>query len=434
MYSKKLNKERERDPKGLYFLFSVEAVERFQFYGMRALLALFLVNAIGYDETCSSRIFGWYTACVYLTALVGGIIADKYLGQRRSITIGAIIMSIGEFTLASYEIIPQEIALTAGLIFIVVGNGFFKPNISAMVGKLYENPNDERLDRAFSIFYMGINLGAFAGSLICGQIGQIVGWKYGFIVAGSVMLLGTAVYYFLQKKMLGNIGLKPVNKDKEKSEPLTKQDYDKIKSIGILTLFSVFFFTCFEQAGTSLTYFADDKTQLPQIFGFQLKSTFFQALNPMFILILTPLFTWIWKSVRKNPSIPGKFGLGLFIQGIGYIIMVAGASVYLENNAPVSMLYLTGCYFFCTVGELCVSPIGLSMIRKLAPVKYISLFFGVWFVSAFLGNLFAGYLASYYTRLKVTEFFSIPMLISIIFAILMWLLTKKTKTWMHGAE
>ncbi|MDR2058398.1 MAG: oligopeptide:H+ symporter [Dysgonamonadaceae bacterium] len=265
-------------------------------------------------------------------------------------------------------------------------------------------------------------------------LGQGIAWKYSFMAAGTVMLLSTVVYHLLQRRMLGNVGLKPVGKSKVETKPLTAQDYDKMKAIFILTAFSVLFFAFFEQAGSSLSFFADEATELPKIFGFQFKSTFFQSVNPMFILILTPFFSWIWKTLKKHePSIPGKFGWGLLLQGIGFIIITIGASVYLKNgNMPVSILYLTGCYFFSTVGELCLSPIGLSMIRKLAPVKYMSLFMGVWFLSSFLGNFLAGQLASYYEKWDLTTLFSIPAILSIIFALLMWAITKKVKTWMHG--
>jgi POT family proton-dependent oligopeptide transporter len=445
MSSKEVLNKTEKQPKGLYFLFAIEAAERFQYYGMRAILVLFLTSSvIDFSRSDALQIYGFFIALCYLSPLFGGLIADKYIGQRRSILIGGSIMAVGEFILAGYGFIHARVALWIGLTLIVVGNGFFKSTISSVVGFMYK-PNDPRLANAFGIFYMGINLGALFGALICGQLGESVAWRYGFLAAGITMLLSTLVYYFLQQRMLGDIGLTPVGRDKTKSkiktEPLTAQDYDKLKAICVLSAGSVFFWAFFEQAGSSLVLYANDAVKIPPIFGFQIKSTVFQSINPMFILILTPIFGWIWRALRKRkhePSIPGKFGWGLLLQGIGFIIITIGAGIYIENietgKSLLGIFFLTGCYFFCTAGELCLSPVGLSMIRKLAPLKYTSMFMGLWFLSIFLGGLLAGQLASFYEKWELTTLFSVPAILSIIFAIAIWAMSRKIKSWMHGVE
>ncbi|MDR2627212.1 MAG: peptide MFS transporter [Dysgonamonadaceae bacterium] len=432
-----------KHPKGLYMLFMVEMWERFNYYGMRAILSLFMISTvIGFEKSGASQIYGWFTALVYLTPVLGGYIADNFIGKRRSVVIGSIVMALGQFTLASYELIPARLALLLGLVLIIVGNGFFKPNISSIVGELYEE-NDSRRDRAFTIFYMGINLGALIAPFVCGYLGQGIAWKYGFIAAGCGMIFGLITYLSLQKKFLGDIGLRPVGRlEKEDTtkanKTLTKGERDKIKAIFTFTFFAVFFFAFFEQAGTSLTFFADEATRLPtfNLFGhtIQIRSSFFQSINPLFVLLLAPLFSMLWSKLgRREPSIPAKFGWGLFLQAIAFAVIAVGASVYLRSG-PVSMLWLVMLYFFCTTGELCLSPIGLSMVTKLAPAKYMSLLMGVWLMSSFFGNLLAGWLASFYEELRLTTLFSVPAVLSMVFAAFMWIMTKRIKVWMHGVK
>jgi POT family proton-dependent oligopeptide transporter len=433
-------------------LFMVEMWERFNYYGMRALLALFMISTvIGFTKATSSKIYGLFTAFVYLTPVIGGYLADRYIGKRHSITIGAILMALGQFTLASYEVIHARTALGVGLVLIIIGNGFFKPNISAIVGELYEK-NDPRRDGAFTIFYMGINLGAFIAPFVCGFFGEPLDpaniaeaykWKYGFIAAGTGMVIGLIWYLFSQKKYLGEIGLYPVTKTnasnkEELNRPLTSEDWDKIKAIGTFVFFAVFFFAFFEQAGTSLNFFAKEATrQTFSLFGLweiPLKASYFQAINPVFVVLLAPVFAKMWISMgEKEFSIPNKFGWGLFLQGLGFAIIAIGASFYLQGG-PVSALWLVGVYLLCTMGELCLSPVGLSMVTKLAPAKFMSLLMGVWLMSSFFGNLLAGWLASFYESWKLTTLFSIPAVSSIAFGIIMWIMTAKVKKWMHGVK
>ena len=377
----KHNVTKHGQPKALYMLFMVEMWERFNYYGMRALLSLFMISTvIGFTKATSSKIYGMFTALVYLTPVLGGYLADRYIGKRHSITIGAILMAMGQFTLASYELINPILALGTGLTLIIIGNGFFKPNISTIVGELYE-PNDPRRDGGFTIFYMGINVGAFFAPFICGFLGEPTDpmnvleaykWKYGFMAAGTGMLIGLVWYLVSQNKYLGHIGLHPVTKndqdedpeEKAKAEaakkPLTDEEWDKIKAIFTFVFFAIFFFAFFEQAGTSLNFFAKEATNLtpvlPIIGQITLKASYFQAVNPIFVVLFAPLFAKLWlKMGTKDPSIPSKFGWGLFLQGIGFAAVAIGAALY-QANGPVSAIWLILVYLFCTMGELCLSP------------------------------------------------------------------------------
>lgn len=455
----KHNVTRKGQPKALYMLFMVEMWERFNYYGMRALLSLFMISTvIGFSKATSSKIYGMFTALVYLTPVLGGYLADRYIGKRHSITIGAILMALGQFTLASYELINPILALGTGLTLIIIGNGFFKPNISTIVGELYE-PNDARRDGGFTIFYMGINVGAFFAPFICGFLGEPTDpmnaleaykWKYGFMAAGVGMVIGLVWYLVSQNKYLGHIGLHPVTKndqdedpeEKAKAEaakkPLTQDEWDKIKAIFTFVFFAIFFFAFFEQAGTSLNFFAKEATNLtpvlPIIGQITLKASYFQAVNPIFVVLLAPMFAKLWlKMGTKDPSIPSKFGWGLFLQGIGFTAIAIGAALY-QANGPVSAIWLILVYLFCTMGELCLSPVGLSMVTKLAPLKFMSLFMGVWLTASFFGNLLAGWLASYYESWSLTTLFSVPAGLSLLFGIIMWIMTGKIKQWMHGVH
>jgi POT family proton-dependent oligopeptide transporter len=447
-----------KHPKGLYFLFIVGMWERFNYYGMRALLALFMISAVlGFDKADAANIYGWFTALVFLTPVIGGYLADRFIGKGTAIVLGAALMAAGQFSLAAYGVLPVHLSFFAGLLLIAVGNGFFKSASHALVGDLY-GVADRRRDSAFTIFYMGINLGALIAPLVCGYLGQTIAWKWGFVAAGIGMLISLAIYLAFYRKYLGNVNLKPYKSVAHKTNntnnqssvsqghsgdsgvatPLTKEDRDKIKAIFVFTFISVFFWAFFEQAGTSLTFFADESTRLPvvNLFGWEIKvqSTFFQAINPLFILLLGPLFTLLWAKLgRREPSTPSKFAWGLLAQGVAFAVMAVGAAVYLGGGkAPVSMMWLVMLYFFCSVGELCLSPIGMSMVTKLAPVRFMSLLMGVWLASSFFGNLLAGWLASYYEEWALTTLFSVPAVCSVLFAAIMWIMTRKVKQWMHG--
>ena len=440
-------------PKGLYMLFMVEMWERFSFYGMRALLTLFMVSAVvGFDRKTAMSVYSWFLALVYLTPVIGGYLADNYIGKRHSVTIGAILMAAGQFTLASYGFIPVKVALFAGLTLIVLGNGFFKPTISSLVGDLYE-PNDSRRDSGFTIFYMGINVGAFIAPFITGFLGEQsrvtaaswVQWKYGFLAAGIGLVIGLIWYLVSQKKYLGEIGLYPAKHKKSNvaataDKPLTKEEKDRIKAIFIFTFFAIFFFAFFEQAGSSLTMITNDyvNRMITNPFTgrlFEVPTSWFQSANPIFVVMLAPLFSKLWITMgrrNKEPETAVKFGWGLFLLGIGYLVIAWGAS-YLTGG-KISMMWVLAMYFLHTTGELCLSPVGLSLMTKLSPAKYVSMFIGVWFIGTTLGNKLSGTLAGMMEQMSTVKFLLMPAACSIFFAILIWFLAKNIKKWMHGVQ
>ncbi len=449
-------------PKGLYFLFTIEMWERFSYYGMRALLTLYMVKFLLFDTEKAGNVYGIYTGLVYLTPLIGGYLADRYLGQKKCIIIGAILMCLGQFILA----VPDMSFFYAALALLIIGNGFFKPNISTIVGQLYE-PHDPRRDGGFTIFYMGINLGALFSPLICGTLGEKVGFSYGFASAGVGMLVGLLIFLWGQNRYIKDVGNCPqychceelatkqskeirknnfwiatlpsvARNDNEKDckNSLTKNEKQQIAVIFILMFFTIFFWAAFEQAGSSLTLFADRSTdRIIPFLNFEIPASWFQSVNPLFIMLLAPFFSNLWlglADINKNPSTPIKFSLGLLLVSIGFLLMIA-ASLF-SNGSKVSILWLLGVYLFHTLGELCVSPVGLSVVTKLAPVKFLSLLMGTWFLSSFFANSLAGVFAGCYDSLNQAQFFAIPALITFVSAIILFFLSKPIKNWMHGVD
>ena len=384
-------------PSGLTTLFFTEMWERFSYYGMRALLVLFMVAApaaggLGYDNKKAGLIYGIYTMSVFMMSLPGGWVADRFLGARRAVLIGGIVIALGHFSMA----VPSIATFYAGLVLIVFGTGLLKPNISTMVGSLYSE-NDDRRDAGFSLFYMGINLGAFLSPLVCGYLGQRIDWHYGFGAAGVGMTLGL-VQYLLGGKRLGRVGERPAKKSAEEQararEPLTREEWKRLSVVGILFFFSVLFWMAFEQAGSSLNLFADQLTRTT-IFGLSFPSSWFQSVNSIFILALAPVFSWLWIRLgSRQPSSPTKFAIGLFFAGLGFLVVAWAAS--LSGQGKVSPMWLILVYLFHTVGELSLSPVGLSMVTKLAPAKIVGLMMGVWFASLALGNLAAGLVGGFF--------------------------------------
>jgi POT family proton-dependent oligopeptide transporter len=403
-------------PKGLYFLFFTEMWERFSYYGMRAIFILFMTKVLLLDDVNASQIYGSYTGLVYLTPLLGGYLCDKFLGNRRSIVIGGFLMAVGQFFMFLSASSGGDFGITmmwTGLTALIIGNGFFKPNISTMVGQLYP-ANDRRIDSAFTIFYMGINLGAFFSPLVCGSMD----FKWGFLAACIGMLVGLVTFVMYQKKYLiseegkeiglpvkkldlpnilaiiGSIGLiffmlnfkqmfksdidiisyfiygamiiMPIVIFSDKS--LLPFERKRIAVIFILAFFVIFFWGAFEQAGASLTLFADRQTDR-FIFGKEMDAAYFQSINPLSVIVLAPVFTLIWGFlyVRKmEPSSPYKMAFGLTLVALGYVV-IAIAVKGLGVEDKISMWWLVALYIIHTMGELCLSPIGLSMVSKLAP-------------------------------------------------------------------
>ncbi|MDD4005314.1 MAG: peptide MFS transporter, partial [Elusimicrobiaceae bacterium] len=319
------------------------------------------------------------------------------------------------------------------------GNGFFKPNISTIVGQLYA-PDDPRRDGAFTIFYMGINLGALFAPLICGTLGEKYDWRYGFGAAGFGMLIGLFTYLHGQHKHLGDIGLKPAGGQKKAADgtnientPLTLVEKQRLAVIIILTAFSVFFWSAFEQAGSSLTLFADQSVNR-QIFGWTVPASYFQSLNPLFIMILAPFFANMWVNLSERglePRTPVKFIYGLSFLGSGFVLMILAAYMY-KTSGAVSMLWMVAVYLLHTLGELCLSPVGLSTVTKLSPLRFVSVMMGVWLGSSFLANIVGGMFAGDYDNMNKVLFFTIPTCTAFGSAIILWGLSGKLKKWMHG--
>ena len=453
-------------PKGLYLLFFTEMWERFSYYGMRAIFTLFMVNALMFDKSLTSTVYGNYTGLVYLTPLIGGYVADRYWGNRRSIFIGGVMMAIGQFFMFLAGSFYTEVGFATtmmftGLGFLIFGNGFFKPNISTMVGQLYPE-GDKRVDSAFTIFYMGINLGAFIAPLVCGTLGEVydqdglvvpAAFKWGFLAACIGMIISIISFELLKNKYVVSptgeaIGTTPKKVAKPAGEKkkvnvkqmmnwaiislllfivfkgllgfdligafiytaciiapasiitdksLTSVEKQKIWVVFIIAFFVIFFWSAFEQAGASLTYFAQEQTDR-SLFGSEIPSSFFQSINAVAIVIFAPIFAIIWTRLGKNdrePSSPVKQALGLFLLAVGYLIIAMGVKD-LDPALKVSMFWLVTLYTVHTFGELCLSPIGLSMVVKLAPVRFASLLMGVWFLSTATANKFAGDLSSLY--------------------------------------
>lgn len=418
-------------PKGLYLLFSVEMWERFSYYGMRAMLVLYMLEKLSFSNYQASSIYGFYTGFVYLTPLLGGYLADKFLGQRKSISIGAIVMLLGLFALAS----GTEWLFFPALTLMIIGNGFFKSNISTIVGMLYGDDKQKR-DSGFTIFYMGINLGAFLSPLVCGTLAMKFGYNYGFFAAGIGMLIGYITYKLGEDRLLGENGLYPVHVQKaeteEEKKALTLRDKRKIGALFILMAFSIFFWICFEQAGCSLTLFAKNSTQ--RVFGnFEIAAEYFQSLNPLFIITFAPLMSMLWgflASKGKEPTSVVKFCFALTLISVATLIMATAAHFTHGDTTLVSPLWLFFAYFVFTIAELCLSPIGLSLVTKLAPVQFASLLMGMWFLSSFIGNLAAGLFAGFYEIMNHTIFFLILSATAFSFAMILTALIPVLKLWM----
>jgi POT family proton-dependent oligopeptide transporter len=434
-------------PVGLYILFFTEMWERFSYYGMRAILVLYLVaktsesNAgLGWTNGEALALYGWYTMLVYVASIPGGWIADKFLGQKKSVLIGGILLVFGHSVLA----IEQMWAFYSGLGFIIAGVGMLKPNISTMVGGLYKQ-GDIRRDKGFTIFYIGINVGAFLSSLIVGTVGEVYGWHYGFGLAGIGMALGLLQYVYGQKylKHVGNFLGTSENKDEKDAmdKPLTKIEKDRLVVLFISFILVIVFWGAFEQAGGLMNIYASEKTNrilsfsLPFI-GNEIPASWFQSLNAMFIIFLGTSVAGYW----ANRKLKGKLSTGLFkmilgliIMGVGFFFMSAAAGEY-NSDGSSAMYWLVLAYLFHTVGELCISPVALSYITKLAPLKYASLMMGIYFAMTGLGNKVAGLLGESASEFGELAVFTGIALFCIVFGALVMLFRKKLEALTHGAE
>jgi len=413
-------------PAGLFVLFFTEMWERFSYYGMRALLVLYMTKHLiaavqdgttyvfGFGalrsgleavfgamtiQPLASQIYGLYTGFVYLTPFFGGMLADRVLGQRKTVVVGGILMAIGHFLMA------MESMFLLALLFLILGNGCFKPNISTQVGSLYPQ-GDPRRDRAFTIFYMGVNLGAFFSPLVCGTLGQVYGWHYGFGAAGVGMVVGLIVYLAGRSYLATDQLTRAKEAHAEKKQKVTSAEWKAILGLVVLCSLNIVFWGVYEQQGNTLQIFADKNADW-HIFGWEMPSTWFQAINPMFIFLFAPLLNifWAWQSKRKSePSSVTKMGLGCILLGVSFLALmyiVQGIS----EATRISFLWLTACTVVYTIGELYLSPIGLSLVTKVAPARMVSMLMGMWFLSSFFGNYLSGYLGTFYEKMSHSSFF-----------------------------
>lgn len=489
----------QKHPKGLYVLFFAEMWERFSYYGMRAILLLFLLDNVrggmGMSAAEGTAIYGLYTASVYLLTLPGGWLADNILGQKKAIWYGGIVIMLGHIILA----IPGgEGIFFLGLSTVAIGTGLLKPNISSIVGELYPEGGARR-DAAFSIFYMGINLGSFLGIAIVGYLGEKVNWHMGFGAAAVGMLLGLIVFRYGSATHLKGLGEVPSAKEPSQEATVPASSGNKMLGYGLIALLVVFliilqstgtinmttaqglaqgagiiivsisaayflfiliaggltrvekyrvgvliilflaialFWAGYEQAGTSLQIFAERHTQR-MIGGWEVPSSWFQNFQPTFVLIFAPVLASLWISLsskNRNPSIPVKFAMGLILLGLSFFVMVAASNIAVKGELA-SPFFLTFTYFLHTIGELCVSPVGLSSYTKLAPKRYVSQLMGIWFVGASLGNLIAGLFAGGFDEsniLQMPALFNQVAIITTVFGLILLVFWKPIKGWMGG--
>lgn len=505
-------------PKGLYLIFVTSTSERFSYYGMRAIFMLFLTQALLFDKELASSIYGSYTGLVYLTPLIGGYVADKWWGIRRSVFWGAILMGIGQFLMFMSASMLKQVELShwlmySGLGFIIMGNGFFKPTITTLVGQLYK-PGDQRIDTAYTIFYMGVNVGAFIAPLVCGYFGETGNpedFKWGFLIAAGVIILTLFFFQTLKNKYLisptgEQLGVLPDSKREKKTDEtveipkmsrsqqirnliiltvlavvlcilfynwfdgdiisvgifttcivlpvmilldgtLTKIERSRILVIYIIAFFVIFFWSAFEQAGMSLTLFANEQTDR-DIFGWTMPASWFQSFNPLFVVILAYIMPTIWAFLNKRnmePASPTKQAIGLLLLSLGYLIICLGVRG-VEPGMKVSMLWLISLYFIHTMGEIALSPIGLSMVNRLTPVRFASLMMGIWYMSMATANKFAGMLSGFYPeegKMKtilgfrietMSDFFMIFVVMSGVASLILFLLSRKLQKMMHGVK
>ena len=460
-------------PKGLSTLFFTEMWERFSYYGMRAILILFMVaplekGGLGFPTEKAAAIYGLYTGAVYFTSIPGGFIADRLLGLRRAVLIGGVLIALGHYSLA-LNVLPL---FYVGLVLIVLGTGLLKANIASIVGQLY-GEGDQRRDAGFSIFYMGINTGAFVSPLVCGWLAQKVGWHWGFGAAGVGMTFGL-VQYALGQRRLGQAGL---NFERAPNAATlwgriavallvlsaaiyslwpyrdfvilfgtaglflwiyrrSQTPLEKKRTLAILALFvfATLFWAGFEQAGSSLNLFADQYTR-NTLLGYDFPSSWFQSVQPLFIILLAPVFAWLWMRLGpREPSSPAKFAYGLLFVGLGFLAVAIAARLFEGDKQPVSPMWLIVCYFLHTLGELSLSPVGMSTVSKLAPARVLGLMMGVWYLSISLGNFIGGRVAGQFEKFPLPDLFGAVFLTSAAAALLLALLVKPIRSLMSGVH
>ncbi|MEO8201552.1 MAG: peptide MFS transporter [Gemmatimonadota bacterium] len=426
-------------PRGLSTLFFTEMWERFSYYGMRAFLILYMANALKFDDKHAGSVYGTYTASVWAAAIFGGIIADRWLGQYKSVLIGGIIIMVGHFSLALHPL-PF---FYLGLACIVVGTGLLKPNVSGIVGSLYAT-HDSRRDAGFSIFYMGINLGAALGPFIAGYIAQRVDWHLGFACAGVGMTFGLIQYVRGRRHLQPAIErlAKRVREEKPavrtpESGPqflgFTGVEWKRLAAMAVFFVFAAIFWGAYEQAGSTLNLFGDRYSRL-SILGFSFPSSWFQTVQAIVLILLAPAFAWLWMRLgKREPSTPAKFALALFFIGLSFVFLLPAArTIQAIPGIRVSPFWLIGCYFIQEIGELCLSPVGLSVFTKLSPIKIAGMMLGVWFLADSVGNYVAGFAAGFISSAPLPQLFGVIAAVCLGASLVAFLMIKPVRNLMGG--
>jgi proton-dependent oligopeptide transporter, POT family len=424
-------------PRGLSTLFFTEMWERFSYYGMRAFLIFYMVapvtaGGLGFSDADAASIYGTYTASAWGLAIFGGIVADRFLGQYRSVLIGGIIIALGHVTLA----FPPVPFFYAGLALVATGTGLLKPNVSTLVGSLYDQA-DARRDAGFSLFYMGINIGAIAGPLIAGYLAQRVDWHIGFGCAAVGMALGLLQYVLGKKRLQPGLDRlaaqpKPQSPAQSATTPVVSgflgfsgDEWKRIGAIVIFFLVATLFWGAYEQQGSTLNLFADRYTRL-EVLGFSFPSSWFQSVPPIFVVIFAPIFAWMWIRLGpREPSVPAKIALGVLFMGLGFLVLVpAGAMAQADGGTRISPLWLIAVYLLAEFGEVCLYPVGLSAVTKVSPARIVGLMMGVWFLSNAFGNKLAGWSAGFFSSMPLETLFTIVTTVLLVTALVMFALVK----------
>ena len=424
-------------PRGLSTLFFTEMWERFSYYGMRAFLIYYMTASVaagglGFADAEAGNIYGLYTGSAWGASILGGIIADRFLGQYRSVLIGGILIALGHFTLAFRALV----FFYAGLVLIVLGTGLLKPNVSTLVGALYR-PGDSRRDAGFSIFYMGINLGALFGPLIAGYLAQRVDWHVGFACAGVGMTAGLVQYVVGRHRLRMPVIDPPTetrNAKVERPAGFTPVEWKRMGAIVVFFLVAILFWGAYEQAGSTLALFADRYTRL-EVFGFSFPSSWFQSVQPIFVITLAPIFALIWVRLGdRDPSVPAKLALGVLFMGIAFAVLVPAGAMAQSAGIRVSPWWLVLSYGVSELGELCLYPVGLSAVTKLSPTRILGLMMGVWLLSNAFGNMLAGASARFFVSMPLQQYFGEVALILFVTAAIMFAVVKPIKKLMGGVR
>lgn len=428
-------------PAGLYVLFFTELWERFSYYGMRAILVLYLTakttssNAgLGWENASALELYGWYTMMVYVMSVPGGLLADRWLGQKKTVMLGGVLLCIGHLVLA----IDAIWAFYTGLVFIVLGVGALKPNISTMVGGLYRL-GDARRDSGFTIFYIGINIGAFTAPLIVGYVGEVINWHYGFGLAGIGMAIGQVVYVFGQKHLKGIGDFQGPSRDdgQSKSAPLTTEEKDRLKVLLLSFVVVIVFWGAYEQAGGLMNLYAKEKIDRV-MWGFTVPASFLQALHAFYVILIGAPMAYFWVQWRKwgrESSSLFKMGMGTIITGLGFLLLAGAAQETLGSvDGKASIYWMFGAYLLHVIGELSISPIALSYITKLAPAKYASFMMGAYFFVSGIGNKVAGLVGEAAQEAGEMAIFLGVFAFCVVFGLVLVLFVKKLKGLAHGAE